>query len=233
MTKKAPAESKSVEAVKGELVVVDKKLVDEAVVWIRDTALANIKKTFGEVGEYVIQKFFQDDIELAKSKNPSKTASFRALVDRCGTLDFPVSKTWLNNAVGVAMMNRLLPQSTAAFKQLSPSAQETLLPLRDPARVEKVAEKAIEGEFTILQVRKAVRRERTRMPRDPRGRHPTPVITRTLNRSVKAFAFEGGKLSFTKADVEALDKDQRKDAVKSAKALIEKLEGLVSKLEKS
>jgi hypothetical protein len=232
MTKKVPSGNKSGEAIKAELVVVDEKLVGEAVVWIRDTALANIKKTFGEVGEYVIRKFFQDDVELAKSKNPSKTASFRALVDRCGTTDFPVSKTWLNNAVGVAMMNRLLP-ARAAFRLLPPSAQETLLPLRDPARVEKVADKAIEGEFTILQVRRAVRQERTRMPKDPRGRHPTPVITRTLNRSVKAFAFEGGKLSFTKADVEALDDDQKKDAVKSAKALIEKLEGLVSKLEKS
>ena len=231
MTKKALTTTRTSEAVKAEIVTVDKKLVDEAVEWIRDTALENIKKTFVEVGNYILKKFFNDDIELARSKNPFKNASFRALAERCGTADFPVSKTWLNNAVGVALMTRQLPSTKSAFKLLAPTLQETLLPLKDPERVEKVAEKVIEGEYSLRQARKAVDQERARTTKDDgRGRPPTPGIVKTLNRSLKLFAFEGGKRSFTKADIEELDEDQKKAALKSAEALVEKVSALVEKL---
>ena len=81
MTKKTSADSTGVVALKGELV--DKKLVEEAVEWIKQTAVEPAKKAMVEVGEYILKKFFQDDVELAKSKNPFKNASFRALADRC------------------------------------------------------------------------------------------------------------------------------------------------------
>jgi hypothetical protein len=61
------------------------------------------------------------------------------------------------------------------------------------------------------------------MPKDSRGRPPTPVIVKTLNRSLKLFAFEGGKRSFTRADVDGLDDDQKRMAIRSAEALVEKL----------
>ncbi len=229
MTKKTSADSTGVVALKGELV--DKKLVEEAVEWIKQTAVEPAKKAMVEVGEYILKKFFQDDVELAKSKNPFKNASFRALADRCGTPHFPLSKTWLNNAVGVAMMSRQLPQPTAAFKQLPSSAQERLLSLKDPDRVEKVAKKAIESGFTIVELRTAVRQERAKMPKDEsRGRPPTPVITKALDRSLKQFTFEGGKRSFTRADLDALGEDQKRDALKSAEKLAEKLKALIDKL---
>jgi len=231
MTKKALTTTKTSEGEKAEIVTIDKKIVDEAVKWIRDTALEGIKKTLVEVGDYILKRFFNDDIELARSKNPLKNASFRALAERCGTAGFPVSKTWLNSAVGVAMMIRLLSSTSSAFRQLGPALQETLLPLKDPERVEKVAQKVIEGEFTLREARKAVAQERAKTPKgDGRGRRPAPSIVKTLNRSLKLFAFEGGKRSFTKADVEELDEEQKKVAIKSAEALVEKVKALVEKL---
>jgi hypothetical protein len=56
---------------------------------------------------------------------------------------------------------------------------------------------------------------------------------KTLGHALKLFAFEGGKRSFTKADVEALDDEQRKDAIESTQDLIEKLEDLLGKLKKA
>lgn len=234
MSKKALTTTRTTEAVKAEIVTADNKLVDEAVAWIRNTAFESIRKTSVEVGDYILKKFFDDDIELARSKNPYKNASFRALADRCGTTDFPVSKTWLNNAVGVAIMTRQLPSTKSAFKALAPALQETLLPLKDPERVEKVAQKVVEGEYTVRQARKAVAQERARTTKDDgRGRRPTPTIMKTLNRSLKLFTFGDGKRAFTKADVEELDDDQKKDAIKSAEALIEKVKTLVEKLKNS
>lgn len=68
---------------------------------------------------------------------------------------------------------------------------------------------------------------------ESRGRAPTPVVVRTLNRSLKLFAFEAGKRSFTKADVEELDHEQRKNAIQSTEGLIEKLKDLLGKLKKT
>jgi hypothetical protein len=59
------------------------------------------------------------------------------------------------------------------------------------------------------------------------------VIVKTLNRSLKVFTLEGGKRSFTKAQVEELDEQQKKEAVESAQRLIEQLKDLVTRLKKA
>jgi hypothetical protein len=228
--KKTLAVSKGKESVKAELVTVDKKLVDEAAAWIRDKAMETAKKATVEVGEYIIKKFFDNDVEALKSKNPTKSASFRALAEKCGTADFPFSKTWLNNAVGVALMYRALPAEKAAFKELGPSVQALLLPLKIPEKVEKVADLALNDHLSFREVRKAVEKEQSRKAKDDRGRPRKPLIVKTLDRSLRLFAFEGGKRSFTKSDVDELEEAERKLAIQSAEALVEKLKALVGKL---
>jgi len=215
--------------------VVDKELVDEAATWICAKVAATLKLGAQEVGEYVLDTFFRGDPDLAKSKNPRKDASFRALAEKCGTPELPVSKTWLNSAVGVALMIRQLPETARAFRELPPSYQETLLPLGDPTKVEKVAKQAVAKDLSFRELRQAVAEERAKMPRDDSrgGRPPTPVIVKTLTRSLKLFTLEGGRRSFMKAQVEELDDEQRKDALESAEGLIEKLKDLVSKLKKT
>jgi len=70
---------------------------------------------------------FGNDPTLARSRNPHKNASFRALAEKCGTPDLPISKSWLNNAAGVASMLRQLPETAKAFKELLPSYQTARL----------------------------------------------------------------------------------------------------------
>jgi hypothetical protein len=220
---------------KASLVVLDEKAVDKAAKWISAKVAATLKLGAQEVGEYVLDTFFGGDPNLAKSKNPFKHASFRALAEKCGTPELPVSKTWLSNAVGVALMIRQLPETAKAFRELPPSYQETLLPLGDPTTVEKVAKEAVAKDLSFRELRHAVAAQRTKMPKDDsrKGRSPTPVIVKTLTRSLKLFTLEGGKRSFTKAQIEELDDEQRKDAIASAEGLIEKLKDLVSKLSKT
>ena len=187
-----------------------------------------------EVGEYVLDKFFHGDAELVRSKNPFKNASFRELAGWCDTPDLPLSKTGLQRAVSIAMMIRLLPPGATGFKKLAPSHQAILLPLRDPTKVENIAKEAAENLWSVRHLRQVVAKKRARTSRDESkgGRSPTPVIVKTLNRSLKVFTLEGGKRSFTKAQVEELDEQQKKDAVESAERLIEKLKDLVAKLKK-
>ena len=214
--------------------VMDRKLVDEAARWITEKVAATLKLGAQEVGEYVLDRFFGNDPTLARSRSPHKNASFRALAEKCGTPELPISKSWLNNAVGVALMLRQLPETAKVFKELLPSYQAALLPLRDPERVEKVAKHAVTKELSLRELRQAVAEEQAKTAKgESRGRPPMPLVVRTLNRSHKLFTFEGGKRSFTKADVEELDDEQRKKAIESTEGLIEKLRDLLGKLKKT
>ena len=59
--------------------VLARKLVDEAVAWIRAKIATTGRRGAVDVGEYVLNTFFGGDPELAKSKNPRKAASYRHL----------------------------------------------------------------------------------------------------------------------------------------------------------
>jgi hypothetical protein len=213
---------------------VDQTLVHEAAAWITAKIAVTLRRGAEEVGEYVLDRFFGADPMLSKSKNPYKNASLRALAQKCGTPELPISRTWLTNAVGVAVMIRRLPETARAFKELPPSYQESLLPLRDPNKVEKAANEVAARELSYRELRRFVAEERARVPKaDSRGRPPMPVIVKTLGRGFKVFSFEGNKRAFSKADVDELDEEQRKAALASALTLIERLKDLVGKLKRA
>jgi hypothetical protein len=213
------------------LATVDWKQVEEAATWISAKIAVTLKRGAQEVGEYLLGKFFRNDCEFARSRTPHKSASFRALAEKCESPELPVSKTWLNNAVSVAALVRQLPDTAKAFKQLPPSFQETLLPLRDPAKVEKMARHAVAKHLTFRKLRQAVAEERAKLPKGaPRSRQAMPVVLKTLNDSLKLLTFAGGKRLFTKADLDGLDEEQRKEALESAEQIIERLDDLVQKL---
>ena len=234
MTKQSSSSDNAVAVVEPDSLI-DYALVEKAASWIHKKLIETVDRGARDIGEYVLKEFFKGDPEFASSRNPYKNASFRDLADRCGTPEIPVSKSWLHNAVGVAIMIRQLPQDAAAFKQLGPSHQVELLPLRDPMKVEKVAKEAVTNFWTVSRLREVVAKKRARTSKDEskRGRSPTPVIVKTLNRSLKLFTLESGRRSFTNAEVKELDEQQKKDAVESAERLIEKLKDLVIKLKKA
>jgi hypothetical protein len=214
--------------------IIDHKLVEEAASWIHKKLGETVERGAREIGEYVLDKFFKGDPEFASSRDSNKNASFRDLADKCDTPDMPISKSWLHNAVGVAIMTRQIPQGATAFRQLGLSHQTALLPLRDPAKVEKIAKEAADNVWSVRHLRGLVAKKRAKIPKDDsRGRPRTPVITKALDRSLKQFTFKDGKRSFTNADVEDLSEDQKKAALESAQALFKKLEELIDKLKKA
>ncbi len=211
--------------------VVDEKLVEQAANWIKDTLSKTLYKSAVDVGTYIFDKFFDGEVEKVRSKNPLKNASFRKLSEKCGTQDLPVSTTWLYNAVSIVVMDRVLPKTATAFRQLPPSHQEALVRLRDPNKVERFADRAYKKGLSVRDLKAQVREELSREEKDPRGRKPIPLIIKTLSRSVKLFTLESGRRSFRKSDVDELSDADKKVALKTAKDLITSLTGLVEKLE--
>ncbi len=64
-----------------------------------------------------------------------------------------------------------------------------------------------------------------------RGRRPTPTVVKALNRTAALFDLDAGRRAFTKAEVSELDDEQAKAALKTARTLMTRLEGLIGKLE--
>jgi hypothetical protein len=226
----APEESKLAKVENADEVV-DEKLVADAAKHIKKTLEETVIRGTVEVGSYLFEKFFDNDVERVRSHNPQKNASFRTLAEKCGTPELPVSKTWLSNAVGVAVICKVLPDS-AAYKQLPPSHQTVLLPLREPKLVEAMAERVVKQELTVSKLRPLVQQKVAANKEEGRGRPPTPVIVKTLNRTLKLFTLESGRKSFTKRQVSELSEDDAKKARKTAEALVESLKKLLAELPK-
>jgi hypothetical protein len=212
-------------------VIVDKKLVDEAAEWISAKIAATLRRGAEDVGDYVLNTFFLGDPEFARSKNPNKNASYRALVEKCGTSALPVSKTWLNNAVGIALINRSLPQSASAFRALPSSFQQALLPLRDPDEVEKVAKVAASTALTCRELREMVAMRLSRVaPTSSKERAGTPTILKKLRKPTMTFRSQHGVDWFSEAEIVEMDVAQKGCALRSAESLIENLTALVRRL---
>ena len=215
---------------------VNQKLVDEAEAFIKNKLAETVIRGMVEIGSYVFERFFEGDEEKVTSRDPTKDTSFAELAARCDTAEMPISKTWLHTALWVAVAAERL-SANSAFLQLPPSHQTVLLRLRqkgDFEKMEKAAGKVLDKQFTVEQVRKFVASEVAKLPKDAsRGGRPLKkLILKTLDRSLKVFAFEEGKRSFAKADVDALDDEEVKSALKTAQKLKVSLENLIERLEK-
>lgn len=227
----ATAEEAKLAVVVNEDTEPDEKLVRESVKHIRKVLAETVFKGAVEIGNYLFEQFFDSDIERVRSHNPQKNASFRSLSEMCGTPELPVSKSWLSNAVGVAVMCKALPGETS-YKQLPPSHQTVLLPLREPKRVEEVAERAVKKELSVRALREVVQKEVAKRKTEGRGRPSKSIIVKTLDRSLKLFTLESGRKSFTKVQVSELSAEEATHVREAAAELMESLKKLVQQLPK-
>ena len=116
----------------------DAKLVDKAAKQIRDILARTVSQGLEEVGNYLLDTFYEGNHELYHSLKPSKHASLTLLEERCETLDLPVSRTFLANAIGVAAMTKQLPKPSS-FLKLPPSHKTERLGISTPEKAENLA----------------------------------------------------------------------------------------------
>jgi hypothetical protein len=182
-----------------------------------------------EIGDYVLDRFFDGDVQLVGSKNPRKSASFRSLVERCGTSDLPISKTWLHSAVGIAVVRRSLPSATA-FRELTPTHQSILLVLRQPDRIETLAQRAVREKLTVRELRAVVREQVAMRSSDsPRVNSRKTSVLEVLREVLDKLIVN--RKAFTMAEIEQLPCAAADAALEVARELTSRLSELVEKLE--
>jgi hypothetical protein len=204
----------------------DPKLVDDAVVWLNQKAIDTLTRGMTEIGEYILDKFYNNDPALARSRGP-KMASFRALVDRCETRELRLSKSTLNNAVGLVLMLRTLPAGATAFTELGPSQQLALLPVRNPTIAEQLAVEATSRHLSVRQLKKMVAEERKKLKeaQRKRPRKVKPLFVKALAILEKRFIQNNG-LAFTEPQIKGM---RIADAAKSV-VRVNGLVGILNKL---
>ena len=132
------------------------------------------------------------------------------------------------------MVRRQLADTDNAFCRLSPSHQSELVPLEALDKIESLAKDALERKLSVRALRKIVaqdlEKDAAKPERRRRGRPPTPLVLRTLARSIKLFTLERGGRSFTRAQIKEIDKDRVEEALVRARILLMILNTLVEQL---
>lgn len=203
--------------------VPDKELVARATSEIRSILAKTIARGMEEVGRYLLREFYDDDPSLYRSTSHSKHASLRLLEAQCETLDLPVRRTFLANAIRIAVLSRELPQG-AKFLELPPSHRVELLKLRSHDKIERVAARAVEGKLTVKRVREIVRKDRERN-KTTRGRKAAPPPLAAIRSCVRALRDEStGRLAFRKEEFLEMNEGDLDEAATLVEVLLRRAE---------
>ena len=133
----------------GSDVVVDDKVIEDAVVFINEIANKTIYKGSIEIGEYILEHFFGNDIKLASSKNPKKPSSFNKLCERP---DLVVHPNQLGLMVRVASQERYLTDNKVNTEGLSYTHKATLVKLDNTNKKIKTIEKCLEESWSTREL---------------------------------------------------------------------------------
>lgn len=186
-------------------------LIEAAVTKINELVGDNLLKTAMDVGNYILETFYNNDIQEALSKNPKKHNSYRKLQD---SLDLKIHFKTLNQMVNITIQERFLLAkfSEDKLKLLSYSQRVELLPRNDDDKV-TLAEKCFEEQLTIKQMRSAI--SKTKPKTDNRNITIASAIIRNIitkyskkNLSTEDFSkLPLGKLETMHTDIETFEKE--------------------------
>jgi hypothetical protein len=199
---------------------IDRELVERSVAEIRGIIAKTVSRGQDEVGRYLLEEFFDADPAVYLTSGPTKHASLAKLMDRCESIELPVSRTFLVNALRLAVAAKELPRA-ATFNQLPPSHRVELLRVKAPEKLEKLAVRAVAGKLSVQKLRTLVQKAELRRPEAPgRGRRPTPTVLKAVDVCLRQLRDEDtGKLLFRRADVSELTEEQRTRAQAAFKIL--------------
>jgi hypothetical protein len=199
---------------------VDKVLVDRAITHIREVLAKTVTRGLDEVGRYLLKEFFDDDPEVFFASGPNRHASLRKLIEQSESIDLPVNRTFLVNALRVAVVGKALPES-ATFNRLPPSHRVELLRVREPAALARLAGRAVDGKLSVLKLRALVQKAVVRQKESPgRGRTAKPAVLKVVDGCLRLLRDEEtGKLLLTRSDVLKMTDEQQELAKATFKAL--------------
>jgi hypothetical protein len=132
----------------------DYALVEEAVAFISQTIEEMGKTVFLKVGDYLLTRFFNDNVLLASSKNRYKSMSYTEL---CRHTDLPVTRRQLGVMIRMAAQERYLILTHVEVSRLCHIKKSYLIQLPDGDEKYVLAQKCIQENWTSRQLYARIR----------------------------------------------------------------------------
>jgi hypothetical protein len=141
----------------GKVKAVDNTLVNEAVKFINEKANETVYRGSEEIGAYILEKFFDNDIEKATSRNPRKPASYRAL---CAHSELVLRPEALSVMVRVAAQERFFLDQKLDVKRISYSHKAELVKLGDDDKKLKLVKKMLSSPMSVRELQERMSKMR-------------------------------------------------------------------------
>ena len=204
----------------------DHALVAKASEDLRALIKGSVDKGIEDAGELLLARFFGGDHKLYGGKNP-ESPSLNLLLKRCGKSKLHVSRTFIGNALRLAVFKQCVPEGSA-FQKLSPSHRIELLCLGDPHDqqvidlVEAIAEESLAGDYSVRQLRLEVNATRgVGKRKKPADRAIDSCVNTMTDR-------ESGALAFAPADLEGMTAEQLDHVESQARVLEQRAKELAA-----
>ncbi|MFZ5569296.1 MAG: hypothetical protein ACOZF0_02745 [Thermodesulfobacteriota bacterium] len=138
----------------------ERRLIEDSVRFINEKAQETLYKGALEIGNYILKHFFNDDIELASSKNPKKPKSYSAL---CAHGDLSVPYSTLTVMVRVAAQERFLREHRIDIDRLGYTQKATLIRLHNNKQKLTLARKCVDEQLSTRQLNEIVQKTQKKM----------------------------------------------------------------------
>jgi hypothetical protein len=152
----------------------DITLIDGAVLWLNRTIQASGIQLAIQVSDYVLDSFFGGDMTSLSSKDPQKTASFRAL---CAREDLQMGASTLHRLVRIGQQARHLPADIS--ERLSLGHHRALLSVDNAAHKQHMAREALRHSWSAEKLAATLAAEHPQSPHRP-GRPKKPALLKWL-----------------------------------------------------
>ena len=210
-------------------VVADDDLIDQAVQHINEIANKSVYSGFMEIGQYVLEKFFDNDIKKATSRNPRKPASYQKL---CQRQDLVIDVPRLSIAVRVAAQEKYFEEKKIDTAQLTYTHKAELVKLANDKEKIKLAKDCIKNNWFTRQLEDEVKKKLPDKEKTVTGRTNIQYL-KSVTKQVDKFRLVTDSEALTNMKKKTRDdlKEKAEQAMAKMQEKIKDCEDLLNKIQ--
>lgn len=199
-------------------------LIEEAVKFINEKSNETVYKGYEEIGNYILEHFFDNDIAKAQSKDPTKKVSFNKLCER---EDLIVHPNTLALMMRVACQEKIFVDNKIDITALSYTHKSLLVKMdSDKHKTIKInlTKKCIKENWSTRRLDEEIKKKLKALQTDP----PKSLI-RTTQRCIKRIdtvieTVDGSDFTFDSEELTKMSGTRRRELIKHANDLKAKID---------
>lgn len=201
---KKPSNSKALATTTDQPAIVkeeqpDIKLVEEAYNKLEGIVKDHIMMAMIDAGQYIIEKFYDDDYDNARNNKKVKIKSLAELIRRIKeNSDGTPSKTWIYDAVKLAVDDYDYKNNND-YKQIGHSHKVALTHVQDKEIKEKLIKETADKEYSVVKLKERIQEEKGALTLSelPSDKELKKLGEKKLNSLVKQITWRLGQMEKT------------------------------------